>query len=135
VDSDDSWQIALKDMSGSVLRLTAHLSDASSAAAAAPVAAKLKELKDALKPITEDEGQAGEEGDSLEVMFNKLSAQGADYMRHLGQMITDAVESLDALVVTDDEEEEEKEEEEEEEEEEKEEAKVVKDQPKSQKQD
>ena len=37
--------------------------------------------------------------DSLEEMFVQLSSHGADYLRSLGEMISNALESLDSLVV------------------------------------
>jgi len=118
VDGDDSLKIALDEMSGCVLRLVANLITqslvdhaSSDITPAVSKAAKKGELKDALKPITgdsnEEEEEEEEEEESLEIMFNKLSAHGADYLRQLGKMISDAVDSLDALVADEDEEEEE----------------------------
>ena len=42
--------------------------------------------------------------DSLEEMFVQLSSHGADYLRSLGEMISNALESLDSLVVEEEEE-------------------------------
>ena len=47
----------------------------------------------------EEETAAAAEEDSLEEMFVQLSSHGADYLRSLGEMISNALESLDSLVV------------------------------------
>ena len=46
-----------------------------------------------------DDVPATEEEESLEEMFTQLSSHGADYLRQLGAMITNALEAVDQYVI------------------------------------
>ncbi len=105
VNSDESLKIALAEVKGPLLKLNVTVRgktnkepwDSSNDASSA---------KEKIQKALEESKEPEEE--SLEEIFNHLSAKGNDYLRQLGKMITDAVDSLDSLVAEEEDEEEDK---------------------------